>query len=126
MSDDRISKERDALKARVKVLEDRLELTATNMAGESVTTNIGECDGISCRDETIKLLVEKVQRLEKARVQWMKCAVRLPPKGGWYFAKKSPDPGYPDDPNMYVCWLDPAEPFDGVIAWLENVPEFVP
>lgn len=56
--------ERDTLKARVKALEDRLELTATNMAGETVTTDIGECDGISCRDATIKLLEENEARLK--------------------------------------------------------------
>ena len=73
-----ITKERDALKARIEALENRLELTGKNGLGEPVKTDIGECDGISCRDETIKLLDENEARLRAklAKVEKERDALR--------------------------------------------------
>ncbi len=65
-----VEKERDGFKLkfeaqqfRIAELEERLELTAENGVGELVKIDIGECDGIACRDETIKWLEGKEARL---------------------------------------------------------------
>ena len=44
-----------AAQKRIAELEDRLELTATCSDGSKVKLQIGTCDGIGCRDATIKL-----------------------------------------------------------------------
>lgn len=55
----------DARDARIKELEDRLELTASTLDGKkTIKLEIGDCDGIGCRDETIKLLKERIKGLE--------------------------------------------------------------
>ena len=43
----------------IDVLEERLEIrSAPNADGETLYLGIGSCDGIGCRDETIKMLDE--------------------------------------------------------------------
>ena len=49
---------------RIAALEERLELWAEDGEGNKVKLEIGDSDGIGCRDETIKLLDEKVKRYE--------------------------------------------------------------
>lgn len=54
-------------KARIDELEARLELEGTAGDGSKVKIDIGDCDGIGCRDETIKLLDARVEKLSKWR-----------------------------------------------------------
>ena len=49
--------------AEIEKLRTRLELTATNGNGETVTLEIGECDGISCRDKTIRMQEAEIERM---------------------------------------------------------------
>ena len=50
---------------RVRTLEDRLEVYSTPDAqGKRLYLDIGDCDGIGCRDETIKLLDKRIESLE--------------------------------------------------------------
>jgi len=55
------------LQRRVTELEERLELWATTGDGKRIKTDIGDCDGIGCRNETIKLQDERIEKLVKWR-----------------------------------------------------------
>lgn len=48
--------------ARIDELEHRLELYAKAGDGSDIKMEIGDCDGIGCRDETIKILQAQVDR----------------------------------------------------------------
>ena len=48
---------------RITALEERLELWAEDGEGNKVKLEIGDSDGIGCRDETIDMLDEKLQQI---------------------------------------------------------------
>lgn len=58
-------------RARIKKLEDRLEVYSTPDAhGKRIYLDIGNCDGIGCRDETIKLLDKRIESLEEGECRF--------------------------------------------------------
>lgn len=58
---------RDTFQARAYALERRLELYATTGDGKVVKLEIGDSDGIGCRNETIKLLDQRIAHLVQQR-----------------------------------------------------------
>lgn len=66
------------LRIRIEQLEARLELYPVNGKGEKqidLKLDIGTCDGIGCRDETIYQLDKRIEQLEKVLDCWRKAAV---------------------------------------------------
>ena len=58
-------KKSEPLKARIKKLEDRLEVySIPDKNGKRMFLDIGSCDGIGCRNETIKILDKRIKELE--------------------------------------------------------------
>lgn len=55
-------------------------------------------------------------KIEASQTRWVKCSERLPQKVGYYFTSARQVRWFHTD---FLVW-------DGVVAWLENVPEFVP
>ena len=81
------------------------------------------------RDEFEELLDaydETVNALKTVQTRWVKLSERLPTRAGCYFVKFTHNDRYQDDPNMGVVLIHPDESNDGVEAWLEGVPEYVP
>lgn len=63
-----VLEERRTLRARVLALEKRLELDYYDANGNVVgRSDIGDTDGIGCRDETIKILSKNVETLREVR-----------------------------------------------------------
>ena len=59
------------LERRVVSLEDRLEVySAPDARGKRIYLDIGDCDGIGCRDETIKLLDKRIESLEEGECRF--------------------------------------------------------
>ena len=64
----------------------------------------------------LDLAESKINSLEASQTRWVKCSERLPEKAGYYFTSA-----------RWVRWFQPDyQEWEGVRAWLENVPEFVP
>jgi hypothetical protein len=57
------------LEKEVAALEDRLEVYATNDDGTKTYLGIGDCDGIGCRNETIKLQEKNCETLRAVRAE---------------------------------------------------------
>lgn len=60
----------DAKDLAIRGLEKRLEVYATNDDGTKTYLGIGECDGIGCRDETIRLQDERIRKLQEM-IDWL-------------------------------------------------------
>ena len=78
--------------------------------------SIGEWVRAEDAEEAIVALKTKLADLEASQTRWVKCSERLPEKVGYYFTSA-----------RWVRWFQPDyQEWEGVRAWLENVPEFVP
>ena len=59
-------------------------------------------------------LKAKLADLEASQTRWVQCSERLPEKAGYYLTSA-----------RWVRWFQPDFlVWDGVVAWLENVPKF--
>lgn len=67
----------------IEKLRNRLELTATSERGRVMQIDIGECDGISCRDETIRLQDEAIERMRPVVAMLGEVAI-IHGKDGWH------------------------------------------
>ena len=71
---------------------------------------------------------KQIEELEATQTRWVKCSERMPPKPGQYFIleKIHTTAGLRLAVAMGKTegWI--THDRDDVVAWLENVPEFVP
>ena len=126
----------DTYDERIATLESRLELVSENEEGNVMRVDVGDNDGIGCRDETIRLLDARIKKLESWKIGWVKCSERLPTKKeGEYFCViqgRILDEVHTDfcigglSDSGDLLPTEPVAPQWKIIAWLENVPEFVP
>ena len=64
----------------------------------------------------VEALKAKLASLEASQARWVKCSERLPEKMGYYITS-----------GWVIRWFQPDFiEWKGVVAWLENVPEYVP
>ena len=102
-----LTRERDALKARVAELEaEEAEIRAMALAAKL-----------------------RVAQLEAEQTRWVKCSERTPLTPGYYIVAVSENSTGPA--TALAHWSVGAQLWtsyysDAVVAWLENVPEYVP
>lgn len=119
----------DTYDERIATLESRLELVSENEEGNVMRVDVGDNDGIGCRDETIRLLDARIKKLESWKIGWVKCSERLPTKAGHYFTQRR-WPLANSDLSVAISYFHPDDSWGGimadVVAWFDNVPEYVP